>query len=121
MCYLMVSCDSNNTSIQWTSWEVRQYDKSLVFLKSEHSSMRPRRPTAYPHHVSSKYNPLLNILFFHVLVYFTTLSACRTTQTRLLKCKIFENYRVLAEVRINLEFTFRCRDLEKTSGKKQTL
>ena len=60
----MVSCDSNNTSIQLTSWVVRQYDKSLVFLKSEHSSMRPRWSTAYSYHMSLKYNPLFNILFF---------------------------------------------------------
>jgi len=82
--------------------------------------MRPRRPIAYPYHVPLKSNPHLNILFFHVLVNFTTLSVRRNIQTRLVKCKRFENYCGLAEVRINLEFIFRYRDLEKTSGKKQT-
>ena len=113
----MVSCDSNNTSIQQATWEDCQYDKFLVFLKSEHSLMRPKRPNACPYHVPLNPIHFWISCFFHVLVYFTTLSARRTTQTRLVKCKRFENYRGLAEVRINLEVTFRYRNLKKNSGK----
>jgi hypothetical protein len=79
----MVLCDSNITkSIQSTSWEDGQYDKSLVFLKSENFNAS-NNPYSLSLSYVIKSIPLLNILFFSnsVLFYYAVCTSYYTYST----------------------------------------
>jgi hypothetical protein len=60
----MVTCDSNNTSIQQTSWEDHQYNKFLVFFEIWTLFNASKKTYRLSQSYAIKLNPLLSILFF---------------------------------------------------------